>query len=73
MIDLAYLVFGTLVEMGVKPDEVFSIVHQANMSKLWEDGKPRVSDNGKIIKPPHFRAPEPKLYDELVKQGMKAK
>ena len=41
MIDLIYFALGTLVEMGVQPEGLFNIVQQANMSKLWEDGKPR--------------------------------
>ena len=37
MIDVIYFALGTLVEMGIKPDELFEIVQYANMSKLWED------------------------------------
>ena len=40
MIDLIYFALGTLVEMGLEADELFDIVQQANMSKLWPDGKP---------------------------------
>ena len=69
MIDLMYLVFGTLVELGVKPEKLFEIVHNANMSKLWEDGKPHMdSEAGKIIKPPSFVRPEPLLQIEIDKQ-----
>lgn len=69
MIDLIYLAFGTLVEMGVRPEKLFEIVHQANMSKLWEDGKPRYrSSDGKVIKPPTWQDPEPLLNEELKKQ-----
>jgi hypothetical protein len=41
MIDLIYFALGTMVEMGVRPERLFSIVHKANMDKLWADGKPR--------------------------------
>ncbi|MBU8597292.1 HAD family hydrolase [Shouchella clausii] len=68
MIDLIYLALGTLVEMGVEPEQLFEIVHKANMSKLWEDGKPRLNEIGKIIKPPHFVAPEPLLRQEIIRQ-----
>jgi predicted HAD superfamily Cof-like phosphohydrolase len=27
--------------MGVKPKEIFDIVHTANMTKIWEDGEVR--------------------------------
>ncbi|WP_209020081.1 HAD family hydrolase [Jeotgalibacillus proteolyticus] len=70
IIDLLYLAIGTLVEMGVRPEELFNIVHEANMSKLWEDGKPRfdVNNGGKIIKPPSFVRPEPLLEQEIQRQ-----
>jgi len=66
MIDLIYLAIGTLVEMGVKPEKLFQIVHEANMSKLWEDDKPRFREgDGKVLKPPHFVRPEPLLQKEI--------
>jgi len=51
MIDLIYFALGTLVEMGISPDEPFAIVQNANMSKLWPDGKPHFRADGKTIKP----------------------
>lgn len=73
LIDLAYLVNGTLVEIGVLPDIPFEIVHNANMSKLWKDGKPRTNpETGKIIKPPTFVRPEPLLQKEIEKQILNA-
>ena len=60
MIDLIYLALGTLVEMGVKPDVPFNIVHEANMGKLWADGKPRLVD-GKVKKPEGWESPEGKI------------
>jgi predicted HAD superfamily Cof-like phosphohydrolase len=69
MIDLIYLALGTLVELGVEPDELFRIVHHANMSKLWPDGKPRLdSETGKVVKPPTFVRPEPWLGAEIKRQ-----
>jgi len=69
MIDLIYLAIGTLVELGVKPERLFEIVHNANMSKLWPDGKPHTNpETGKIIKPPTFVRPEPLLQTEIDKQ-----
>ena len=51
MIDLIYFALGTLVEMGLEADELFDIVQQANMSKLWPDGKPHYNPkDGKVIK-----------------------
>ncbi|MBQ2634958.1 MAG: hypothetical protein IJF88_10335 [Oscillospiraceae bacterium] len=61
MIDLIYFALGTLVEMGIKPDKLFKIVHQANMSKLWSDGKPHYDIDGKTIKPPTWKDPHHEL------------
>lgn len=70
MIDLIYLAIGTLVEIGVKPENLFEIVHNANMSKLWPDGKPHMNpETGKIIKPPTFVRPEPLLKAEIERQA----
>lgn len=69
MIDLIYLALGTLVEMGVRPEELFDIVHEANMSKLWEDGKPRYRESdGKVIKPSTWQDPAPLLQAAIAKQ-----
>jgi predicted HAD superfamily Cof-like phosphohydrolase len=65
MIDLIYFALGTLVEMGIKPDEIFEIVHNANMAKLWPDGTPRYKEDGKTLKPPDWRDPEPLLREAI--------
>lgn len=69
MIDLIYFALGTLVEMGIKPDELFAIVQHANMSKLWPDGKPHFRADGKTIKPSTWVDPHPAL--EKCIEGMK--
>ena len=70
MIDLIYFALGTLVEMGVKPKNLFDIVQSANMGKLWEDGQPRFRENdGKIIKPKGWQDPYPKIKDAIDKMG----
>lgn len=69
MIDLIYFALGTLVEMGVKPDKIFEIVHTANMDKLWSDGKPHYNGEGKTIKPEGWQDPYPKLKEEIDKQA----
>jgi predicted HAD superfamily Cof-like phosphohydrolase len=67
MIDLIYFALGTLVEMGIKPDEIFEIVHNANMAKLWPDGTPHYKDDGKTLKPPGWQDPEPLLRESIDK------
>ena len=61
MIDTIYFALGTLVEMGIRPDELFNIVHEANMAKLWPDGKHHYNKDGKTIKPPTWEDPHNKL------------
>ncbi len=62
MIDLMYFALGTMVEMGLEADELFDIVQQANMSKLWPDGKPHYNPkDGKVIKPEGWEDPAPKI------------
>ena len=69
MIDLIYFALGTLVNMGVEPDGLFDIVHEANMSKLWPDGKPRWREgDGKVLKPPTWVDPAPLLQAEIERQ-----
>lgn len=69
MIDTIYLALGTLVEMGVKPEALFNIVHEANMSKIWPDGKPHYrAEDGKVVKPPTWQDPEPRLREEIEHQ-----
>lgn len=68
MIDLIYFALGTLVEIGVPPNKIFGIVQNANMNKLWEDGKPRFREgDGKVIKPPHWEDPHNKIVEAIDK------
>ena len=69
MIDVIYFALGTLVEMGIRPDELFEIVQHANMSKLWEDGKPHYADDGKTIKPITWEDPYSKLKAVIEKMN----
>jgi predicted HAD superfamily Cof-like phosphohydrolase len=60
---------GTLVEMGVQPEALFEIVHEANMSKLWPDGKVHVRESdGKVVKPPTWQDPYPLLAAAITQQ-----
>ena len=68
MIDVIYFALGTLVEMGIQPDALFQIVQDANMSKLWPDGKPHYNAEGKTIKPSTWEDPHEKLKAEIKNQ-----
>ena len=69
--DLIYFALGTFVEMGVNPDKLFNIVQEANMSKLWADGKARYREDGKILKPETWVDPEPKIRAEIDRQSQR--
>jgi len=68
LIDIKYFAEGGLVETSVIPDEIFDIVHNANMQKLFSDGLPRYNGVGKVIKPDGWEAPEPKIEEEIKRQ-----
>lgn len=65
MIDLIYFALGTLVEMGIEPDKIFEIVHNANMSKLWPDGTPHYNKDGKTIKSAEWEDPDPLIRSAI--------
>lgn len=73
MIDLIYFALGTLVEMGVQPQALMDIVHyEGNMSKMHlVDGQLVVvkREDGKVVKPSGWIAPEPKLEAEIARQS----
>lgn len=69
MIDTMYFALGTLAELGIEPEQIFEIVQTANMSKLWEDGKPRFNNDGKVIKPKNWVDPHDNIRNEIKRQG----
>lgn len=68
LIDLLYFTIGTFTLMGVKPEAIFDIVHAANMGKAT-DGKVTRNEQGKILKPEGWEAPEPKIVAEIERQA----
>lgn len=70
--DLLYLTYGSFALMGVDPDPIFAIVHQANMGKLFPDGQPHYDPvTNKVLKPEDWQenyAPEGKIAAELQRQ-----
>ncbi|PAV30358.1 HAD family hydrolase [Virgibacillus profundi] len=71
--DVSYFNYGSFAVAGVDPEPLFDIVQDANMGKLWEDGKPRYrEEDNKIQKPPYWEflyAPEAKLEAEIERQS----
>ncbi|MFP7495390.1 HAD family hydrolase [Terribacillus saccharophilus] len=72
LIDEAYFNNGSFAILGIEPEPLFDIVHEANMGKLHNGvAKYRESD-GKIIKPENWErdfAPEKRLKAEIKRQA----
>jgi predicted HAD superfamily Cof-like phosphohydrolase len=65
-VDILYVVFGLLVEMGVDADPFFDEVQDSNMSKFGADGKAIIAGpndpdgifEGRVKKGPNYRRPD---------------
>ena len=55
--DLLYVVYGAGHAFGIDLDDCFNEVHESNMSKLGEDGKPIYREDGKVLKGPNYFPP----------------
>jgi len=58
--DQLYILCGTILKHGMQHiiEEVFDEIQASNMSKLGEDGKPLLREDGKILKGPGFFKPD---------------
>lgn len=56
--DMLYIIYGTCVSYGIPINEIFQEIHNSNMSKLDENGKPIVREDGKILKGPNYFKPD---------------
>ena len=59
--DLLYVIYGAGHSFGLDLDRCFAHIHNSNMSKLGEDGKPIYREDGKVLKGPNYWAPDLKL------------
>ena len=55
--DLVYVCYQYAVNMQWDLDEALFRVHQSNMSKLDEYGKPIYREDGKVLKAPNYKPP----------------
>ena len=55
--DLVYVCYQYAANMGWNLDEAMYRVHESNMSKLDEHGKPVLRDDGKVLKGPNYKPP----------------
>jgi len=53
--DILYVVYGYAATYGLPIDAAFKRVHESNMSKLGEDGKPIYREDGKVLKGPNYK------------------
>ena len=56
--DLLYVVTGIFVDYGWDMDAIFDRVHESNMSKLGDDGKPIYREDGKVLKSSNYKEPD---------------
>ena len=61
--DLVYVCYQYAANMGWDLDKAMHLVHESNMSKLDEYGKPIFREDGKVLKGPHYKPPN---LEELV-------
>jgi predicted HAD superfamily Cof-like phosphohydrolase len=64
--DVLYVVYGFAATFGINIDTAFNRVHESNMSKLGEDGKPIYREDGKALKGPNYKPP---IMEDLVPKG----
>ena len=55
--DLVYVCYQYAANLNWDLDEAMDRVHQSNMSKLGEDGKPIRREDGKVLKGPNYTPP----------------
>ena len=58
--DCIYILLGTAIEVGITGEQLeqcFAEVHRSNMSKLDDNGKPVLREDGKITKGANYSAP----------------
>lgn len=66
-LDIIYYGVGGMVELGIRPSNLWRAVQRANMAKLWDDGLAHYHPNGKVAKPPNWVGPEEEIAAEIAK------
>ena len=68
LVDAVYFLCDCACRNGINLDPLFEIVHRANMQKII-NGNVLHRDDGKIMKPQHWKDPQPELEAELSRQN----
>lgn len=66
--DMEYFLKGLAVNCGIPHDTVFMLVHMANMRKTMRLGGPIFREDGKIMKPEGWVAPDVKIHEIMLEQ-----
>ena len=56
--DVVYVCFQFAAAMDWDLDQAMIRVHESNLSKLDEDGKPVYREDGKVLKGPNYQPPD---------------
>lgn len=59
--DLKYVITGFELEMGIDPHAVLREVQASNLTKMGEDGKPILREDGKVLKGPNWIEADPEF------------
>jgi predicted HAD superfamily Cof-like phosphohydrolase len=62
--DLVYVTYGAAVTLGIDLDDVVAEVHASNLSKMGPEGRPRLRQDGKVLKPASYEPPDVDLVLE---------
>lgn len=69
-VDIDYYNCNAAAKVGFNVDDVFQLVHQANMNKKFDDGTFHKNSEGKVIKPPGWIEPDVKeVVSGWIKNG----
>jgi predicted HAD superfamily Cof-like phosphohydrolase len=65
--DQLYILCGTILKHGMQHiiEDVFNEIQASNMSKLGDDGKPVLREDGKILKGPGYFKPDLSKFIEV--------
>ena len=65
--DQLYILCGTILKHGMQHviEDVFNEIQASNMSKLGDDGKPILREDGKILKGPGYFKPDLSKFIEI--------
>lgn len=70
--DMVYVAYGTALYFGIDLNAVIQEVHDANMRKLDDSGRPLIREDGKVLKPTGWQGPDIELVLERQRDAHKA-